>query len=105
MTKPLKLPAPQPLDAADFRWTVRGVPISVRHAALRAAGRTGQTQGEWLTGAILKSLPPELEIGDRVRLGDFSHGVIKGRHEGWAWVLVDGAGVSTHHITTLERIP
>jgi len=41
-------------DAADARWTVRGVPSNVRDMAVNAANRRGMTVGDWLAEAVVK---------------------------------------------------
>jgi hypothetical protein len=40
-------------DAADARWTVRGVPLNVRAMATKAADRQGLTVGDWLAEAVI----------------------------------------------------
>jgi hypothetical protein len=40
-------------DAADARWTVRGVPINVRAIAIKAAENNGMTVGDWLAEAVV----------------------------------------------------
>ena len=40
-------------DAADARWTVRGVPGNVRGIATKAAERKGMTVGDWLAEAVV----------------------------------------------------
>ena len=40
-------------DAADARWTVRGVPINVRAMVIKASENKGMTVGDWLTEAIV----------------------------------------------------
>lgn len=40
-------------DAADARWTVRGVPLNVRAMATKAAERQGLTVGDWLAEAVI----------------------------------------------------
>jgi len=40
-------------DAADARWTVRGVPLNVRAMATKAADRQGLTVGDWLAEAVV----------------------------------------------------
>ncbi len=39
-------------DAADARWTVRGVPLNVRAMATKAAEKQGLTVGDWLAEAV-----------------------------------------------------
>lgn len=45
--------APSSSDAADARWTVRGVPANVRAMALKAAESRGMTMGDWLAEAVV----------------------------------------------------
>lgn len=45
--------APNSSDAADARWTVRGVPVNVRAMALKAAETRGMTTGDWLSEAVI----------------------------------------------------
>jgi len=45
--------APNTSDAADARWTVRGVPVNVRGIATKAADAKGMTVGDWLAEAIV----------------------------------------------------
>lgn len=45
--------APNSSDAADARWTVRGVSPNVRNMALKAAAGRGMTAGDWLSEAIV----------------------------------------------------
>ena len=40
-------------DAADARWTVRGVPLNVRGIATKAADAKGMTVGDWLAEAVV----------------------------------------------------
>jgi hypothetical protein len=40
-------------DAADARWTVRGVPLNVRNIATKASENNGMTVGDWLAEAIV----------------------------------------------------
>ncbi len=40
-------------DAADARWTVRGVPVNVRAIATKAAENKGMTVGDWLAEAVV----------------------------------------------------
>ena len=40
-------------DAADARWTVRGVPLNVRSMATKAAEKHGLTVGDWLAEAVI----------------------------------------------------
>ena len=40
-------------DAADARWTVRGVPLNVRAIATKAADAKGMTVGDWLAEAVV----------------------------------------------------
>ena len=40
-------------DAADARWTVRGVPVNVRTIAIKASADRGMTVGDWLAEAIV----------------------------------------------------
>jgi len=40
-------------DAADARWTVRGVPLNVRAMATKAADKQGLTVGDWLAEAVI----------------------------------------------------
>ena len=40
-------------DAADARWTVRGVPGNVRNIATKAAENKGMTVGDWLAEAVV----------------------------------------------------
>jgi len=40
-------------DAADARWTVRGVPTNVRAMATKAAETKGMTVGDWLAEAVI----------------------------------------------------
>ncbi len=40
-------------DAADARWTVRGVPLNVRAMATKAAEKQGLTVGDWLAEAVI----------------------------------------------------
>ena len=40
-------------DAADARWTVRGVPVNVRAIATNASENNGMTVGDWLAEAIV----------------------------------------------------
>jgi len=40
-------------DAADARWTVRGVPSNVRSMAVEGADNQGKTVGDWLAEAIV----------------------------------------------------
>lgn len=40
-------------DAADARWTVRGVPQNVRNMAVKAADFRGMTVGDWVSEAIV----------------------------------------------------
>lgn len=40
-------------DAADARWTVRGVPTNVRAIATKAAEAKGMTVGDWLAEAVI----------------------------------------------------
>lgn len=40
-------------DAADARWTVRGVPLNVRAMAIKAAESRGMTVGDWLAEAVV----------------------------------------------------
>jgi hypothetical protein len=47
---------PNSSDAADARWTVRGVPTSVREMALKAAEGRGMTVGDWLAEAIVTTV-------------------------------------------------
>lgn len=41
-------------DAADDRWTVRGVPRNVRGIAGKAAEKRGMTLGDWISEAIVR---------------------------------------------------
>lgn len=43
-------------DAADSRWTVRGVPANVRDMAVRAAERKGMTVGDYVAEAIVRAV-------------------------------------------------
>lgn len=43
-------------DAADSRWTVRGVPSNVRDMAVKAAERKGATVGDWVAEAIVRAV-------------------------------------------------
>lgn len=45
--------APNSSDAADARWTVRGVPANVRAMAVKAAETRGMTTGDWLAEAVI----------------------------------------------------
>ena len=45
--------APNTSDAADARWTVRGVPVNVRRMAIKASEDKGMTVGDWLVDAIV----------------------------------------------------
>lgn len=40
-------------DAADARWTVRGVPVNVRVMAIKASSDRGMTVGDWLAEAVV----------------------------------------------------
>lgn len=40
-------------DAADARWTVRGVPMNVRAMAIKAAENRDMTVGDWLAEAVV----------------------------------------------------
>ena len=40
-------------DAADARWTVRGVPMNVRAMAIKAAENRAMTVGDWLAEAVV----------------------------------------------------
>jgi hypothetical protein len=40
-------------DAADERWTVRGVPLNVRSMAIKAAESRRMTVGDWLAKAVV----------------------------------------------------
>lgn len=40
-------------DAADARWTVRGVPMNVRAMATKAAENRDMTVGDWLAEAVV----------------------------------------------------
>lgn len=40
-------------DAADARWTVRGVPVNVRAIAIKASENKGMTVGDWLAEAVV----------------------------------------------------
>ena len=42
-------------DAADTRWTVRGIPTNVRDMAVKAAESQGKTIGDWLAEAIVSA--------------------------------------------------
>ena len=42
-------------DAADSRWTVRGVPENVRDMAIKAAARRGMTVGDFVAEAIARA--------------------------------------------------
>jgi hypothetical protein len=44
---------PNSSDAASARWTIRGVPPSVRDIALRAAESRSMTVGDWVAEAIV----------------------------------------------------
>jgi hypothetical protein len=44
---------PNSSDAASARWTIRGVPPSVRDMALRAAESRSMTVGDWVAEAIV----------------------------------------------------
>jgi hypothetical protein len=39
-------------DEADKPWTIKAIPTEDRNAAIAAAGREGQTIGEWISRAI-----------------------------------------------------
>jgi hypothetical protein len=41
-------------DAANARWTVRGIPTNVRDMATKAADNRGMTVGDWIAEAIVK---------------------------------------------------
>lgn len=41
-------------DAADDRWTVRGVPRNVRGIAAKAAEKRSMTLGDWLSEAVVR---------------------------------------------------
>jgi hypothetical protein len=41
-------------DAANARWTVRGIPTNVRDIATKAAENRGMTVGDWIAEAIVK---------------------------------------------------
>lgn len=45
--------APNTSDAADARWTVRGVPANVRAMAVKAAETRGMTTGDWLSEVVI----------------------------------------------------
>ena len=47
--------APMSSDAADARWTVRGVPSNIREIATKAAQNRGMTVGDWLAETIALS--------------------------------------------------
>ena len=40
-------------DAADARWTVRGVPVNVRAIAIKSSENNGMTVGDWLAEAVV----------------------------------------------------
>ena len=40
-------------DAADARWTVRGVPMNVRTMAVKASENRDMTVGDWLAEAVV----------------------------------------------------
>ena len=45
--------APKSSDAADARWTVRGVPLKVRGMAIQAAGDRDMPVCDWLSEAVV----------------------------------------------------
>jgi hypothetical protein len=45
---------PNSSDAANARWTIRGVSPKVREIALRAADGRGMTVGDWVAEAIIQ---------------------------------------------------
>jgi hypothetical protein len=49
---------PKSSDAADARWTVRGVPMHLRKLANAAADEAGVTVGDWLSEAVVAYARP-----------------------------------------------
>lgn len=65
--------APNSSDAADARWTVRGVPLNVRGMATKAAADKGLTVGDWLAEAIIayaRQTPAEVPADAGAVAGD-----------------------------------
>ena len=56
-------PSPPPVPATDAKapapWTIKGVSMEARNAAIAAAERARQTQGEWLSRNILLMVKAE----------------------------------------------
>lgn len=52
-------------DAADARWTVRGVPSNVREMATKAAKSRGMTVGDWLAEMVVKSAREGLSADEK----------------------------------------
>jgi hypothetical protein len=52
-------------DAADARWTVRGVPSNVRDMATKAAKSRGMTVGDWLAEIIVQSARKGLSADEK----------------------------------------
>lgn len=60
-------------DAADARWTVRGVPVNVRSMAIKAAADRGATVGDWLAEAIVahaRADPAKVSADDAMAQAD-----------------------------------
>lgn len=60
-------------DAADARWTVRGVPANVRAMAIKAAADRGATVGDWLAEAITRHAradTPRVSADDGAAMAD-----------------------------------
>lgn len=70
--------APKSSDAADARWTVRGVPLNVRGMAIQAAGERDMPVGDWLSEAVVayvragRGAPPSRLQADRARIAAFA---------------------------------
>ena len=60
--------APMSSDAADARWTVRGVPSNIREMATKAAQNRGMTVGDWLAETIALSAKKDISADGKNNL-------------------------------------
>lgn len=66
-------------DMNDDRWSIRGVPKSIRHLAGDLARREGMALGPWLTRLIERTAPggmPADPVAERLRMLEAAVGVL-----------------------------